>query len=190
MLTSLPNWPQRRFAPRLVPSAAFGTQLLPCARPHERREHISRTRFIHHNELRPMIIHVLPSPSMSCQFEVNVFYLNTGGFNFPCLQLPLPLCSAGLRCHAALERAAGSLCPDKPPRLLRHVILDNYQVLETRTKNPTAGDTVTSGCAFSYVLYLTSFLYLLLRLPARNQSLPVIRVLYVHKEVQYSTCHC
>lgn len=92
-----------------------------------------------------MIIHVLPSPSTSCHFEVNVFYLNAGGFNFPRLQLPLPLCGAGLRCHAALERAAGSLCPDKPSRLLRHVILDNYQVLETCTKNPTAGDTVTSS---------------------------------------------
>lgn len=53
-----------------------------------------------------MIIHVLPSPSMSCHFEVNVLYLNAGGFNFPRLQLLLPLCSAGLRWSVPLAPGA------------------------------------------------------------------------------------
>lgn len=133
-----------------------------------------------------MIIRVLPSPSMSCHSEASVLYLSTGGFNFPRLQLPLPLCGAGPRCHAALERAAASPRPDKPPRLLRHIILDNYQVLETRIKNPTAGGTVTPSCTFSYVLYL----FTAGAASVKSVSLPDVRVLYVHKETQYSSRHC
>lgn len=146
-----------------------GSGLLHCTRPRQHGEHVSRSPFIHRNKLPPMITHVLPFPSTSCHFEVNAFHPNARGFNFTSPQLPPPLCSVGLRCHAALECAAGCLRPDKPPRLLRHVILDNYQVSETCTKNPTAGETVTSSCRFSYVLYLTSFISLLLRLPVQNQ---------------------
>lgn len=88
---------------------------------------------------------------LSCHFEANVLYLNAGGFHFPCLQLPLPLC----RAVPLPERAAGCLCPDNPPRAPRLVMLDNYQVLETPTKSPTAGDTVTPACTFAYGPYLT-----------------------------------
>lgn len=52
-----------------------------------------------------MIIPVPPSPSTSCHLEVRVFYLHAGGFHFPCLQLLLPLCGAGLRWSVPLAPA-------------------------------------------------------------------------------------
>lgn len=67
----------------------------------------------------------------------------------------------------------------------------NYQVLETWTKNPTAGDTVTYSCTFSCVLYLSSFIHSLPRLvSAKSVSLPDTRGLYVHEEMQFSTRCC
>lgn len=46
-----------------------------------------------------MTARVLPSLLTSCHLEANALHLNAGGFNFPLLQLPPPLCSAG--CAAA-----------------------------------------------------------------------------------------
>jgi len=109
------SWPQRHSAPRWPPVLPLGasshracgrSSLQHRAWPHKRGEHVSRTQCIHRNKLHPMTIRVLPSPSMSCRFEANAFYLNTGGFNFPCLQLPLPLCSTGLRRSAPLAPCA------------------------------------------------------------------------------------
>jgi len=65
-----------------------------------------------------------------------------------------PSCSCRRLCAA---RAV--LLPRQLPRLLRHVTLDNYQVLEACTKSPAAGDTVTSSCTFPYVLYVTASIY-------------------------------
>lgn len=122
--------------------------------------HASTASLIHHSQSHPMTTRVLPSLLTSCHLEANALHPNAGGFNFPLLQLPLPLCSTG--------RTATPL-PRQLPRLLRHVTLDNYQVLEACTKSPAAGDTVTSSCTFPRVLYLTASIYFQCRQTVPNQ---------------------
>lgn len=122
--------------------------------------HVSTASLIHHSQSHPMTTRVLPSLLTSCHLEANALHPNAGGFNFPLLQLPLPLCSTG--------RTATPL-PRQLPRLLRHVTLDNYQVLEACTKSPAAGDTVTSSCTFPRVLYLTASIYFQCRQTVPNQ---------------------
>lgn len=54
-------------------------------------------------------------------------------------------------------------------------MLDNYQVLETPTKSPTAGDTVTPACTFAYGPYLTSFNHFLPGRPVPSSLAPRCR---------------